>query len=86
MNKLFLLAGTALVSSALFADGSTPALADVMQNISGSGGILADLTSTLRDFVTAALPYVAGIGSVFMGFWLGRMIFGLVKKWANSGK
>ena len=81
MKKLLLLAGSAVSSAAVFAEGGTGSIptTEIITN-------LGNLQTSLTDFVSAVLPVVVTIGGAFMAFWLGRMVFGLIKSWANAGK
>lgn len=41
---------------------------------------------SILDFVTAILPIVGGIAAAVLVFWLGKMVFRLIKQWMNAGK
>lgn len=47
---------------------------------------LTGVQSALGDWVGDAMPILATIASAFLVFWLGKMIFRLVKGWASSAK
>ena len=82
MNKFLTMAGAALMGSvALAADGAT-----------GSSGLdttaintlVTNLKTDLSSWVTSATPILGGIAAVFMIFWLGKVVFRVLKGWANK--
>lgn len=82
MNKFLTMAGAALMGSvALAADGAT-----------GSSGLdttaintlVTNLKTDLSSWVTSAIPILGGIAAVFMIFWLGKVVFRVLKGWANK--
>ena len=81
MNKFLTLAAAALMGSVALADGST-----------GSSGLdttaintlVTNLKTDLSSWVTSAIPILGGIAAVFMIFWLGKVVFRVLKGWANK--
>ena len=82
MNKFLTLAGASLMGSvALAADGAT-----------GSSGLdttaintlVTNLKTDLSSWVTSAIPILGGIAAVFMIHWLGKVVFRVLKGWANK--
>ena len=81
MNKFLTMAGAALMGSVALAEGST-----------GSSGLdtaaintlVTNLKTDLSSWVTSAIPILGGIAAVFMIFWLGKVVFRVLKGWANK--
>lgn len=71
--------------------GSVVALAE---ETSGSSGPdfsaattqLTSVSSALADWVETAAPLLGTIAAAFLVFWLGKMLFRLVKGWASAAK
>lgn len=40
---------------------------------------LTDLSTALKEWVTAALPYIVGIASAFFAFYLVRVVIRLIR-------
>ncbi len=40
---------------------------------------LQDLTTSLKEWVTAALPYIIGVAAAFFAFYLVRVVIRLVR-------
>lgn len=55
-------------------------------DFSAATSALTGVQSALGDWVGDAMPILATIASAFLVFWLGKMIFRLVKGWASSAK
>ena len=81
MNKFLTMAGAALMGSVALADGAA-----------GSSGLdttaintlVTNLKTDLSSWVTSAIPILGGIAAVFMIFWLGKVVFRVLKGWANK--
>ena len=81
MNKFLTMAGAALMGTVALAEGST-----------GSSGLdttaintlVTNLKTDLSSWVTSAIPILGGIAAVFMIFWLGKVVFRVLKGWANK--
>ena len=81
MNKFLTMAGAALMGSVALAEGSA-----------GSSGLdttaintlVTNLKTDLSAWVTSAIPILGGIAAVFMIFWLGKVVFRVLKGWANK--
>lgn len=48
--------------------------------------MMSGISTSISDFVTAALPILGGIGCAVLVFFLGKMIFRLIKGWMSAGK
>lgn len=44
------------------------------------------ISQSVTSFVTGALPILGGIGCAVLVFFLGRMVFRLIKSWMSAGK
>lgn len=79
INKFYVGCGAVLASvgSAVAAEGSA-------YDFSGAITELTNVKSGLETFASSALPILGGIAAAFMVFWLGKMIFRLVKGWASK--
>ena len=81
MNKFLTMAGVALMGSVALAEGAA-----------GSSGLdttaintlVTNLKTDLSSWVTSAIPILGGIAAVFMIFWLGKVVFRVLKGWANK--
>ena len=75
------MAGVALMGSVALAEGAA-----------GSSGLdttaintlVTNLKTDLSSWVTSAIPILGGIAAVFMIFWLGKVVFRVLKGWANK--
>ena len=81
MNKFLTMAGAAIMGSVALAEGAA-----------GSSGLdttaittlVTNLKTDLSAWVTSAIPILGGIAAVFMIFWLGKVVFRVLKGWANK--
>lgn len=48
--------------------------------------MMTGISQSVTQFVTAALPILGGIGCAVLVFFLGRMVFRLIKSWMSAGK
>lgn len=81
MKKFLALAGASLMG--------TVALAEVPTGTSGLdttaiNTLVTNLKTDLSSWVTSAIPILGGIAAVFMIFWLGKVVFRVLKGWANK--
>lgn len=83
MKKYLLGFGSTLVGVSAFADGGANAYA---VDTTACGEMLSGVSTSLTTFVTNSLPVLGGIASAFLVFWIGKMVFRLVKGWVNSSK
>lgn len=66
---------------------SVPAFAaDGDPDFSGATTALTSVATALKDWAGSAMPILVGIAAAFMAFWLGKMVFRLVKSWTSSAK
>lgn len=81
MKKFPVMVATALMGVAAFAEGA-----------SGTSGLdttaintlVTNLKTDLSGWVTSAIPILGGIAAVFMIFWLGKVVFRVLKSWASK--
>lgn len=81
MKKFLALAGASLMGTVALAEGPT-----------GTSGLdttaittlVTNLKTDLSSWVTSAIPILGGIAAVFMIFWLGKVVFRVLKGWANK--
>ena len=71
--------------------GSVVALAEETGSSSGpdfsaATTQLTSVSSALADWVETAAPLLGTIAAAFLVFWLGKMLFRLVKGWASAAK
>ncbi len=79
MKKLLSLLAVLGLSLVSFAETTTPDFSAATTQLTG-------LSTALTTWVTAAMPILGGIAAAFMVFWLGKMVFRLVKGWTSSAK
>lgn len=79
MKKLFALLGVVGASSLALAAEGDP-------DFSAATTALTSLKTALVAWTGTAMPIFVAIGAAFMVFWLGKMIFRLVKGWASASK
>lgn len=68
-----------LLSGAAFADGTSTTV-----DTSAVQTLLTGLNTNLGSWVTSALPVLGTIAGSFLLFWLGKVVFRVVKGWANK--
>lgn len=81
MNKFLTMAGAALMGSVALAEGSTGSSG---LDTSAINTLVTNLKTDLSSWVTSAIPILGGIAAVFMIFWLGKVVFRVLKGWANK--
>ena len=85
MKKLLFSASAMLVGLPLLAEetsgGSTSGI-----NLAPATDALSDVSDALVSWAGAAMEPLLAIAGAFLVFWLGRMVFRLVKGWTNSAK
>ena len=79
MKKLLSLLAVVGFSFASFAEGTGP-------DFSAATTALTGVSTALTAWVTTAMPTLVGIASAFLVFWLGKMVFRLVKGWTSAAK
>lgn len=72
---------TALMGVAAFAEG---AVGSSGLDTSAINTMVTNLKTDLSSWVTSAIPILGGIAAVFMIFWLGKVVFRVLKGWANK--
>lgn len=72
---------TALMGVAAFAEGPTGTSG---LDTTAINTLVTNLKTDLASWVTSAIPILGGIAAVFMIFWLGKVVFRVLKGWANK--
>lgn len=81
MKKLLMGLAAVMGSVAAFAEGTaTP------PDFSAATTQLTSVQTALSGWVGTAAPILGTIAAAFLVFWLGKMIFRLVKGWASAAK
>lgn len=81
MKKFSLMVATALMGVAAFAEGPTGTSG---LDTTAINTLVTNLKTDLSSWVTSAIPILGGIAAVFMIFWLGKVVFRVLKGWANK--
>lgn len=81
MKKFPVMVATALMGVAAFAEG---AVGSSGLDTSAINTMVTNLKTDLSSWVTSAIPILGGIAAVFMIFWLGKVVFRVLKGWANK--
>ena len=81
MNKFLTMAGAALMGTVALAD--SPAGSSGLDT-TAINTLVTNLKTDLSAWVTSAIPILGGIAAVFMIFWLGKVVFRVLKGWANK--
>lgn len=81
MKKFPVMVATALMGVAAFAEG---AVGTSGLDTSAIDTLISNLKTDLSGWVTSAIPILGGIAAVFMIFWLGKVVFRVLKGWANK--
>lgn len=81
MNKFLTMAAAALMGSVALAEGSVGSSG---LDTSAINTLVTNLKTDLSSWVTSAIPILGGIAAVFMIFWLGKVVFRVLKGWANK--
>ena len=81
MKKFPVMVATALTGVAAFAEG---AVGSSGLDTSAINTMVTNLKTDLSSWVTSAIPILGGIAAVFMIFWLGKVVFRVLKGWANK--
>lgn len=79
MKKFLALAGSSLASVAAFAEETSAAVDTTAVNT-----MLTGVKTSLSGWVTSAVPILGSIAGAFLLFWLGKVVFRVVKGWANK--
>lgn len=79
MKKLLSLLAVLGLSFASFAVEGDP-------DFSAATTALTSIKTALVSWAGTAMPLLVAIGAAFMVFWLGKMIFRLVKGWTSAAK
>lgn len=80
--KKFTVAMSAL-STGLFAFAEGPGGSAVLDT-TAVDALLNGLKDNLGSWVTSAVPVLGSIAGAFLIFWLGKVIFRVVKGWSNK--
>ena len=75
------MAGAALMGSVALAEPSTTSSG---LDTTAINTLVTNLKTDLSSWVTSAIPILGGIAAVFMIFWLGKVVFRVLKGWANK--
>lgn len=67
-----------------FAEGAGGAGGEGGLDTSAVQAMLEGLKGNLSSWVTTAVPVLGAIAGSFLIFWLGKVIFRVVKGWANK--
>ena len=79
MKKIcFALLGVAATQAALATEGAP--------DFSAATTALTSVKTALVSWTAEAMPILVAIAAAFMVFWLGKMVFRLVKGWTSSAK
>lgn len=79
--KKFTVAMSALSTGLFaFAEGEAGAVLDT----TAVDALLNGLKDNLGSWVTSAVPVLGSIAGAFLIFWLGKVIFRVVKGWSNK--
>ena len=81
MNKFLTMAGAALMGSVALAEGAAGSSG---LDTTAINSLVTNLKTDLSAWVTSAIPILGGIAAVFMIFWLGKVVFRVLKGWANK--
>lgn len=81
MRKFSTMVATALMGVAAFAEGPTGTSG---LDTTAINTLVTNLKTDLASWVTSAIPILGGIAAVFMIFWLGKVVFRVLKGWANK--
>lgn len=81
MKKFPVMVATALMGVATFAEG---AVGSSGLDTTAINTLVTNLKTDLSGWVTSAIPILGGIAAVFMIFWLGKVVFRVLKGWANK--
>lgn len=81
MKKFPVMVATALMGVAAFAEG---AVGSSGLDTTAINTLVTNLKTDLSGWVTSAIPILGGIAAVFMIFWLGKVVFRVLKSWASK--
>lgn len=81
MKKFSVMVATALMGVAAFAEG---AVGSSGLDTTAINTLVTNLKTDLSGWVTSAIPILGGIAAVFMIFWLGKVVFRVLKSWASK--
>lgn len=84
MKKLLMGLATVTGSVVALAEGGTSGSSG--PDFSAATTQLTSVSSALADWVETAAPLLGTIAAAFLVFWLGKMLFRLVKGWASAAK
>lgn len=79
MKKLFASLATLGLGGVALAEDSTSSI-----DLSEATTALTSIKTALVDWVGDAVPILVAIAGAFMVFWLGKMVFRLVKSWTSK--
>lgn len=82
MKKFLALAGSSLMGVAAFAADGAAGTSGL--DTTAINTLVTNLKTDLSGWVTSAIPILGGIAAVFMIFWLGKVVFRVIKGWANK--
>ena len=82
MKKFLTMAGASLMGVAAFAADGTAGSSGL--DTTAINTLVTNLKTDLSGWVTSAIPILGGIAAVFMIFWLGKVVFRVLKGWANK--
>ena len=80
MKKFLVSAGASLMGVVALADPTNTSGLDT----TAINTLVTNLKTDLSSWVTSAIPILGGIAAVFMIFWLGKVVFRVLKGWANK--
>ena len=81
MKKFLVSAGASLMGVVALADPSTSSSG---LDTTAITTLVTNLKTDLGSWVSSAIPILGGIAAVFMVFWLGKVVFRVLKGWANK--
>ena len=84
MKKALIALGGVLGSVAAFAEETSGSSTGI--DLSEATTALTGVKSALVDWVGDAMPILTAIAGAFLVFWLGKMVFRLVKGWTSAAK